>query len=62
TGDRAEKIRTYNYGERRVTDHRIKFTAHNLDAVLEGELAEFTGALQNDEKRRRLEDQANSAS
>ena len=32
TGDRAEKIRTYNYGERRVTDHRIKLTAHNLDA------------------------------
>ncbi len=62
TGDRAEKIRTYNYGERRVTDHRIKLTAHNLDAVLEGELAEFTGALQNDEKRRRLEDQANTAS
>ena len=58
TGDRAEKIRTYNYGERRVTDHRIKFTAHNLDAVLEGELDEFTEALQSDEKRRRLEAQA----
>ena len=41
TGDRAEKIRTYNYGERRVTDHRIKVTAHNLDAVLEGELDEL---------------------
>ena len=38
TGDRAEKIRTYNYGERRVTDHRIKLTAHNLDEVLEGDL------------------------
>ena len=36
TGDRAEKIRTYNYGERRVTDHRIKLTVHNLDQVLEG--------------------------
>ena len=58
TGDRAEKIRTYNFGERRVTDHRIKHTAHNLDAVLEGELDEFTGALMNDEKRRRLEEQA----
>ena len=55
TGDRAEKIRTYNYGERRVTDHRIKLTAHNLDAVLEGELDEFTDALQDDEKRRRLD-------
>jgi len=58
TGDRAEKIRTYNYGERRVTDHRIKLTTHNLDQVLEGELDEFTGALQDDEKRRGLEAQA----
>src|SRR4051794_13432299 len=58
TGDRAEKIRTYNYGERRVTDHRVKHTAHNLDAVLEGELDEFTSVLESDEKRRRLEAQA----
>jgi len=58
TGDRAEKIRTYNYGERRVTDHRIKLTVHNLDQVLEGELEELTEALQADEKRRRLEAQA----
>jgi peptide chain release factor 1 len=55
TGDRAEKIRTYNYGERRVTDHRVKVTQHNLDAVLEGELDGFTDALAADEKRRRLE-------
>jgi peptide chain release factor 1 len=55
TGDRAEKIRTYNYGERRVTDHRVKLTVHNLDQVLEGELDEFTAALQSDERRRRLE-------
>jgi peptide chain release factor 1 len=54
TGDRAEKIRTYNYGERRVTDHRIKLTVHNLDQVLEGGLDEFTAALQSDEKRRLL--------
>jgi peptide chain release factor 1 len=60
TGDRAEKIRTYNYGERRVTDHRIKLTAHNLDAVLEGELDELTSALQDDEKRRGLEEQASA--
>ncbi|HTZ87622.1 MAG TPA: peptide chain release factor 1 [Solirubrobacteraceae bacterium] len=57
TGDRAEKIRTYNYGERRVTDHRIKLTVHNLDAVLEGQLEELTNALQADEKRRRLQEQ-----
>ena len=55
TGDRAEKIRTYNYGERRVTDHRIKLTLHSLDQVLEGDLGEFTDALQADERRRRLE-------
>ncbi len=58
TGDRAEKIRTYNYGERRVTDHRIKLTVHNLDEVLEGQLDELTNALQADEKRRRLQAQA----
>jgi peptide chain release factor 1 len=60
TGERAEKIRTYNYGERRVTDHRIKLTMHNLEQVLEGELEPFTNALQADEKRRRLEEQARS--
>jgi peptide chain release factor 1 len=58
TGDRAEKIRTYNYGERRVTDHRIKLTVYNLDQVLEGQLDELTAALQADEKRRRLQEQA----
>jgi len=58
TGERAEKIRTYNYGERRVTDHRIKLTQHNLEAVLEGELDDFTAALAADEKRRALEAQA----
>jgi peptide chain release factor 1 len=58
TGDRSEKIRTYNYGERRVTDHRIKLTVHNLDAVLEGELNALTAALEDDEKRRGLEAQA----
>jgi peptide chain release factor 1 len=61
TGERAEKIRTYNYGERRVTDHRIKLTQHNLEAVLEGDLDELTAALQADEKRRKLEAQATAA-
>ena len=54
SGDRAEKIRTYNYAERRVTDQRVKLTLYNLDAVLAGELDEFTAALQADEKRRLL--------
>jgi peptide chain release factor 1 len=58
TGDRAEKIRTYNYGERRVTDHRIKLTVHNLDQILEGQLDELTAALQADERARRLQAQA----
>jgi peptide chain release factor 1 len=58
TGERAEKIRTYNYGERRVKDHRINLLVHNLDEVLEGDLDEFTAALQADEKRRVLELQA----
>jgi peptide chain release factor 1 len=58
TGERAGKIRTYNYGERRVTDHRIGLRVHNLDAILIGELDELTHALQDDEKRRRLEEKA----
>jgi peptide chain release factor 1 len=55
TGERAEKIRTYNYGERRVKDHRINLLSHNLDGILMGDLDELTAALQDDEKRRRLE-------
>jgi peptide chain release factor 1 len=58
TGDRSEKIRTYNYGERRVTDHRITLTTYNLDQVLAGELEEFTDALSADERRRQLAAQA----
>ncbi len=58
TGERAEKIRTYNFPEQRVTDHRINLRVHNLDGVLIGELDELTSALQDDEKRRRLEAQA----
>ena len=54
TGERAEKIRTYNYGEKRVKDHRINLLSHNLDGILMGELDELTDALQDDEKRRRL--------
>jgi peptide chain release factor 1 len=58
TGERAEKIRTYNFPERRVTDHRVKLTRHNLDEVLEGELDSLTDALSDDEKRRRLDAQS----
>jgi len=58
SGDRSEKIRTYNYGERRVKDHRINLLLHNLEEILAGNLDEFTDALQDDEKRRRLEERA----
>jgi peptide chain release factor 1 len=55
SGERAEKIRTYNFPENRVTDHRVKLTVHNLDRVLEGELDEFTEALAAEERRQALE-------
>ncbi|HAJ56975.1 MAG TPA: peptide chain release factor 1 [Candidatus Omnitrophica bacterium] len=45
TGDRSEKIRTYNFPDRRVTDHRIGFTSHALEQILEGDLNELTDAL-----------------
>jgi len=58
SGDRSEKIRTYNFPERRVRDHRVNVTAYNLDEVLGGDLDQFTAALASDEKRRRLVEQA----
>jgi peptide chain release factor 1 len=61
SGERSEKIRTYNFPQGRVTDHRVKVTAHNLDEVLGGELREFTDALAAEEKRRRLEAQTAEA-
>jgi peptide chain release factor 1 len=45
TGDRSEKIRTYNYPQGRVTDHRIGLTSYNLPAVMEGDLDQFIDAL-----------------
>jgi len=45
TGDRSERIRTYNFPQNRITDHRINFTRYNLDRVMEGELEEVTTAL-----------------
>lgn len=61
SGERSEKVRTYNFPQGRVTDHRIKLTSHNLDGVLAGELGEFTEALSAEEKRERLEAAAASA-
>ena len=54
TGDRAEKIRTYNYPQNRVTDHRIGFTTKNLDRVMEGELDEIIEALITEDQKRKL--------
>jgi peptide chain release factor 1 len=55
SGDRSEKIRTYNFPDRRVTDHRIGFTAHNLEEMLEGELDEIIDALKAEEKKLKLQ-------
>ena len=54
SGERAEKIRTYNFPENRLTDHRVKLTVHQLDRILQGDLDEFTEALATDERRRAL--------
>jgi peptide chain release factor 1 len=53
-GGRSEKIRTYNYKENRVTDHRIGLTVHALDRILDGDLDEFIEAMAQDERQRQL--------
>jgi peptide chain release factor 1 len=58
SGERSEKIRTYNFPQGRVTDHRVKVTAHNLEEILNGNLREFTDALAAEEKRALLAAQA----
>ena len=56
SGERSEKIRTYNFPQSRVTDHRIHFTTHNLEGVLAGELDEITEALKKADQERMLEE------
>ena len=51
----VEKVRTYNFPQDRITDHRVNLTVHNVEKVLGGELDELTGALEADERRRALE-------
>ena len=55
TGDRAEKIRTYNYPQNRVTDHRIGFTSKNLDRIMDGDLNELFTALREAEQLKKLQ-------
>jgi peptide chain release factor 1 len=62
TGDRSGRVRSYNFPEGRVTDHRVDLKQHNLDAILEGELDAFTAALQAEDKRQRLHAEAEGAS
>ena len=54
TGDRSEKIRTYNYPQNRVTDHRINFSVMNLDKVMDGEIDAIIEALQTEDLKLKL--------
>ena len=56
SGDRSERIRTYNFPQSRVTDHRINLTSYRLDGVMLGELDEFIDALIADDQARKLSD------
>jgi peptide chain release factor 1 len=59
TGDRSEKIRTYNYPQNRVTDHRINYTTKQLDRVIEGDLEDIIDALIAEDQNRRLKEKNN---
>ena len=55
SGDRSERVRTYNFPQNRVTDHRVSATSHNLEGVLEGDIDLFIDALSEQEQAQRLE-------
>ena len=54
TGDRSQKVRTYNFPQNRVTDHRIHFTTHNIDQVMDGRLDELIAAVKTAQEKERL--------
>jgi peptide chain release factor 1 len=56
TGDRSDKVRTYNFPQNRVTDHRIGITSHNLERILLGDLDEFIDGLAAQEQARLLQE------
>jgi peptide chain release factor 1 len=58
SAERAEKVRTYNFPQSRVTDHRIGLALHNLPAILQGQLDELIDALATDERAKQLEEAA----
>ena len=62
TGERSEKIRTYNFPQSRVTDHRIGYTSHSLDGIMIGQLEEVTQALSEAEQSQRLQEMASTTS
>jgi peptide chain release factor 1 len=62
SGERSEKIRTYNFPQSRITDHRIGYTTHNLTDVLMGQVAELTEALSEADQVKRLEEMSKGAS
>ncbi|MDD5659328.1 MAG: peptide chain release factor 1 [Actinomycetota bacterium] len=55
TGDRSERIRTYNFPQSRLTDHRINFTTHRLDEILEGDMDEIVDALKREDEEKKLD-------
>jgi peptide chain release factor 1 len=56
TGERSQKIRTYNYAQNRVTDHRIRLTLNKLDRIIEGDLDELVTALRTSHQAERLQE------
>jgi len=56
SGERSEKVRTYNFPQNRVTDHRVGLTVHNLPAILDGELDDIIDALATEEQAKRLQE------